>query len=180
MKEAKELKKLYKQMTPEYQSFITEVIEHPEFQKRKTYHHHENRSVYTHSLMVSIKSYKVAKLLHLDYKSAAIGGLLHDFYYEDWQLNLDKKKPLLKSHGFIHPKEALENSKVYFPKMMNKKIENIIVRHMFPLTIVPPFYLESWVITIVDKYVSCEIFKTPQELYKYIGLTKKKRSDKNE
>lgn len=173
MKETKDLKKLYKEMNPEYQSFVTKIIEHPEFQKRKTYHHHENRSVYTHSLMVSIKSYKVAKFLHLDYKSAAIGGLLHDFYYEDWQLSTEKK-PFLQSHGFVHPKEALENTEKYFPELVNKKVSNIIKRHMFPLTLIPPFYLEAWVITMVDKYVSFEVFKTPKELYKYVGIKRKK------
>ena len=40
---------------------------------------------------------------------------------------------------------------------MNKKVENIILRHMFPLNIVPPKYLESWLITLTDKYVSLEV-----------------------
>lgn len=178
MKEKEILKKLYQQMTPEYQSYVTEILEHPEFQKRKTYHHHENRSVYTHCLMVSLKSYKIAKKFHLDARSAVIAGLLHDFYYEDWQMS-KVKKPFFQSHGFSHAKEALQNSRKYFPHLLNKKIENSILRHMFPLNPVPPKYLEGWIITNVDKWVSLEVFKTPKELYKYVGL-KKKRSDKNE
>ena len=108
----------------------------------------------------------------LDYKSAAIAGLLHDFYYKDWQKNI-KKDPLYKAHGFSHSKEALENSKIHFPDLLNKKIENSIVRHMFPLNFIPPLYLESWIICLVDKYCSLEIFTTPKELYKYIGIKKK-------
>ena len=37
---------------------------------------------------------------------------------------------------------------------MNKRIENSIVRHMFPLNIIPPKYKEGWVITYADKVLS--------------------------
>lgn len=41
---------------------------------------------------------------------------------------------------------------------------------MFPLNIVPPRYLESWIISSVDKYVSMEIFNEPSKLLMYIGI----------
>jgi len=164
-------------MDKEYKEIVDTILNSEEFIKRKNYHHHENRSVYYHSLMVSYRSYKIAKKFKLDYKSAAIAGLLHDFYYKDWQLNR-KKGNVLKAHGFRHASEALENSKKNFPFLINKKIENGIKRHMFPLNFIPPRYLESWVICLVDKYCSFEVFKTPKEWYKYIGLRKK--GDKNE
>ena len=163
---------ILKDVDEEYIEIIKSIINNPEFIKRKEYHHHEHRSVYGHSLMVSLKSYKFAKKLGLDYKSAAIGGLLHDFYYKDWQLNKEKQ-PLIKQHGFVHAKEAVENSKALFPNLINKKVENIIKRHMFPLNFIPPFYYESWIICFVDKYCSLEVLKEPKEWYKYIGLRKK-------
>lgn len=162
----------------EYINIIKPIITNEEFLKRKYYHHHENRSVYGHSLMVSIRSYKLAKKLGLDYKSAAIAGLLHDFYYNDWQLSTAKTS-LENAHGFKHASEALNNSRLYFPNYMNKKIEDAILRHMFPLNFIPPIYLESWIICMVDKYCSFEIFRKPQNLYKYIGI-KKKDGDNNE
>lgn len=160
----------------EYKNIVSSILNNEEFIKRKSYHHHENRSVYYHSLMVSYRSYKLAKKLKLDYRVAAIAGLLHDFYYNDWQLN-KKKVDILNAHGFRHAKEALENSKKNYPELMNKKIEDGIKRHMFPLNFIPPLYLESWIICLVDKYCSFEVFKTPKELYKYIGIRKK--SEKN-
>ena len=37
---------------------------------------------------------------------------------------------------------------------LNRVERDIIVKHMFPLTILPPMYLESWIVTFSDKYVS--------------------------
>ena len=161
----------------EFYEIINPILNSSEFQKRKNYKHHGKISVYDHSLRVSKVAYILAKKLNKDYRSAAIAGLLHDFYYKDWQLNR-KKGNVLKAHGFRHASEALENSKKNFPFLINKKIENGIKRHMFPLNFIPPRYLESWVICLVDKYCSFEVFKTPKEWYKYIGLRKK--GDKNE
>ena len=39
-------------------------------------------------------------------------------------------------------------------------------------------YLEGWIICLVDKYCSFEVFKTPKQLYKYVGIRKK--GEKNE
>lgn len=164
--------KIINNMDEEYKNIVNNILNSEEFIKRKNYHHHENRSVYYHSLMVSYRTYKIAKKFKLDYQSAAIAGLLHDFYYKDWQLNR-KKENVLKAHGFIHATEALENSKKNYPELINKKVEDGIKRHMFPLNFIPPRYLESWIICLVDKYCSFEVFKTPQQLYKYIGLRKK-------
>jgi len=82
---------------------------------------------------------------------------LHDFYYEPWG-NKKEKTKFLKKHGFIHAKEAVENSKIYFNYLITYKTEDIIVKHMFPLNIKLPKYKESWIITIVDKLVSLEVF----------------------
>lgn len=172
MNEEKTLEKLYSKLDKEYLEIVSFILEHPEFKKRLEYHHHENRSVFVHSLMVSYNAYKVSKFFHLDYKKAALGGLLHDFYYNDWQTSPKRKKKLSEMHGISHPKEALENSKKLFSEVIDKKVSDIIIRHMFPLTIIPPLYPESWVITLVDKYVSLEIFKTPTHLLKYVGIRK--------
>ena len=157
----------------EYDEIISPIINNPEFLKRKKYAHHGNISVYDHSLAVARLSYILARKLNLDYKSATIGGLLHDFYYKPWQENT-KHKPLFKHHGFVHAREALENTQIYFPELLNEKIENIILRHMFPLNIVPPRFKEAWLVTLVDKYISFQIFKSPKQLPRYLGFKKKK------
>ena len=159
----------------EYYKIIYDILKNEEFQKRKHYPHHGKISVYEHSLAVSKLSYDIAKKLKLDYKSAAIGGLLHDFYPNPWPSN--KQKKFFKKHGFVHAREAMENSYQYFPELMNDKISNIILRHMFPLNLCPPKYLEGWIITLVDKYVSLETLKNPSFFKDLFGIRKK--SDQN-
>lgn len=156
----------------EYYMIVKDIINHPEFQKRKEFIHHENESVFNHVLEVSYYSYLYCKKKNLDYKSAAIGGLLHDFYPNPWQNCKKVKKKFFKMHGFVHAKEALENAKNFFPQYMTPKIENIIERHMFPLNITPPKYKEAWVVTMMDKKVSMKVFKNPKGLLKYIGIRK--------
>lgn len=140
-------------MQKEFKKIIRKVLYSKEFKKRKEYTHHGNISVYDHSIRVAYLSYKIAKKLKLDYKNAAIGGILHDMYYEPWQ---DKPsiKPFYKKHGFTHAKDALNNSKELFPELINDKTIDIISKHMFPLNITPPKYLESWIVTISDKIIS--------------------------
>ncbi len=152
----------------EYYNIVKEILESDEFQKRKNYKHH-NDSVYDHCIKVSYISYKISKKLGLDYQACAIAGLLHDFYKKPWQ-NDRTHKPLFKQHGFVHAKEASINASKYFPKYMNKKVIDCIKRHMFPLNIIPPKYIEGWIITMVDKYVSMDVFKKPANLYKYVGI----------
>lgn len=160
----------------EYYKIVEEILENAEFQRRKEFRHHGNRTVYDHCLAVSILSYRIAKKFKMDYKSAAIGGLLHDFYYNPWQDHKDSR-PFFKKHGFSHAGEALENSKKIFPNFMNKRVEDIIKKHMFPLNIKPPMCKESWVITCVDKYVSMEIFKDIKNLPRYIGIFKDNKTN---
>lgn len=156
----------------EYYNIVNDILKNEEFQKRKQYKHHGNITVYDHCLSVSKKAYIWAKKLNKDYKKAAIGGLLHDFYFKPWQENTEKK-PLLQKHGFVHAKEAVINSYQYFPEYMDKKLENIILRHMFPLNKVPPKYIEAWLVTLADKYVSFEVIRHPYALLQFFGYKRK-------
>lgn len=156
----------------EYLNIVSTVLTSKEFQKRKKWVHHENCSLYEHCLVVSYLSYKICKKRNWNYKDAAIGGLLHDFYKEPWQDNLDKKVPFFKQHGFVHAHEAMENAYRFFPELMNERVANIIERHMFPLNIKPPKYKEGWVVTYADKRLSMDVVVNIKALPKYLGLAR--------
>ncbi len=149
----------------EWLLYVEEILLSDEFQKRKLFPHHHNLSVWDHSILVSFKSFVVAKYFGASPRICAIAGLLHDFYtqawlYSDELLKIDDgkylsefkiKKPLFKMHGFVHGNDAALNVLEYFPQFNADRIINSIKRHMFPLTIIPPKYREGYIITCVDK-----------------------------
>ena len=138
----------------EYLLIINEIIENDEFKKMKNIKHH-NTTRLDHLLKVSYRSYKIAKALNIDYKEAAIGGLLHDFYTEEIsECNSFKEK--LKLFSLNHPKKAVENASKHFD--LDAKEINIIESHMFPLSNKLPRYKESWIVNFVDTAFSLAEF----------------------
>ena len=132
----------------DFLNIIEDIMYDKEFLKMKDYvHHGDNR--YLHSLRVSYYSYVITKALHLDYVSVARAALLHDFFYTDnSKLNFKKKLKVI----FNHPKAAVKNAK----KISSISImeENIILSHMFPIGNTIPRFTESWIVDLVDDYVS--------------------------
>ena len=76
------------------------------------------------------------------------GALLHDYFLYDWH----EKGENHRLHGFYHPKRALLNARKHFD--LNGIEEDIIIKHMFPLTFPAPKYKESVIVCIVDKWIS--------------------------
>ena len=168
---------------------VRKILKNKEFQKRRLFLHHENESLWTHSIKVSFLSYKYALKHNVNAYNCAVAGLLHDFYTKAWQyseelesLDIKYREKFIKKekckfkdlHGISHPKEALNNSKKYFNKYLNERIENAIETHMFPLSLINgqiPKYKESYVITMIDKYVSFNLSNV-KEFTKYLGLRK--------
>ena len=134
----------------EYLSIIDEIVKNDEFKKMSNIRHH-NTTRMNHLIKVSFRSYKIAKHFDLDYKEAAIGGILHDFYSSEIR-DCDKFKEKLSLFSTGHPKIALENANKNFN--INEKEKNIIVSHMFPMCKKLPKYKESWIVTAVDKFYS--------------------------
>lgn len=139
----------------EYMNIVSDILEHNVFMELKNYFHH-NSSIYEHVKVVSYVSYRICKMLNLDYRSAARGGLLHDFFLYDWRNHDEPDLAKEKYHGMAHPKIALDNSMKHFA--LNDIEKDIIVKHMWPLTFIPPKYQESFVVTFADKYISSKEF----------------------
>ena len=135
----------------EYMDIVKDIIEHKEFIKLKNYYHH-NSSIFEHVQAVSYLSYRIAKALKLDYQSTARGSLLHDFFLYDWRNHKEPDLAEDKFHGIHHPRIAYENANKYFT--LNHIEKDIILKHMWPLTIIPPKFKESYIVTFVDKLMS--------------------------
>lgn len=124
-----------------YLSIVNDILENEEFSKLKLINHH-GITRYNHSLRVSYYSYIVTKILRLDYVAAARAGLLHDFFIDTY--NDVNNASLLYDHPYI----ACDNARKYFD--INKKEEDIIKCHMFPVNPTLPKYIESWIVCIND------------------------------
>ncbi len=108
---------------------------------------HGTFSVYDHSLFVTKMCLHIASGLRIKVNTRALvrGALLHDYFLYDWHIPSKVKN----THGFTHPGAALRNAKKDFQLGI---IEcNMIHRHMFPLTPIPPKYRESVILCIADK-----------------------------
>ena len=130
----------------EFKYIIRDIANHPEVLKLKNYEQHAHKSTYFHCTHVSFITYIICKKLNLDYVSATRAAMIHDLYYYDWHAN----EPGHRLHGFTHPKVALNNAQELFE--LNEKEKDIILKHMWPLTLSLPKYKESYVVTLVDKY----------------------------
>lgn len=130
----------------EYMSCVRDIMESPVFQSMEQYIQHGNTTTKAHCIQVSYLSYCICKKHSLDYVAAARAGLLHDLFLYDWHTEKNH------IHGFTHPRVAMNNARKYFD--VTPKEQNIILRHMWPLTIVPPRSAEGMVIVYADKFCS--------------------------
>lgn len=151
-------------LAADYYDCIADLLELDEIKRLDDFEQHCHTSRLQHSLNVSYYSFLVCKVLGLDYRSAARGGLLHDLFLYDWRTVRDKTP---QNHACWHPKVALDNAKKICN--LNKIEKDIIVKHMWPVTIRLPRYAESYIITFVDKYCATA------EVAKYFGISTKNK-----
>lgn len=135
----------------EFNMIIYDLANHPTVQKMKLYRQHYDTNCFDHCYNVAFYSYLICKKLNLDYISVSRAGMLHDLFLYDWR----KKQPEHKRfHGFRHPRITLNNASKLFD--LNEKEKDIILKHMWPITIIPPKYIEGYIITLTDKYCALE------------------------
>ena len=81
------------------------------------------------------------------YKRQALirGALLHDYFLYDWH---DKANGH-HWHGFTHPGTALHNASEDWK--LTPVEREIIKKHMFPLTPIPPTCREALLVCLADK-----------------------------
>ncbi len=143
----------------EFEKIINPILNNNEFLKTKEKRHHGITRL-DHLMRVSYYSFLITKILHLNYKETARAALLHDFFLDE--TSNDSKIGKLRNHPYY----ALENSLKYYN--LTDREQDIIKTHMFPVTFIPPKYLESWIVDLVDDFAgiyekyksSCAEFKT--------------------
>lgn len=161
----------------EFRSIIKDIIENSSVISLKEHLQHLKGSRYEHCYEVAYYTYMICKKWGLDYISATRGAMLHDFYFYDWRnKGVDGQK---RFHAYRHPRIALNNAVENFE--LNELEKDIILKHMWPLTIRFPRFPESYIVTFVDKYCAIQevfrYFKYKNALRKLSKLNKLKREE---
>ena len=133
-----------------------DILESGNFRRMKSYIQHGNVTVNAHVMNVARYSIALSESLHIPCSRRELirGALLHDYFLYDWHIP-DEVNPH-KLHGFYHPGVALRNASREYE--LTERERNIIRRHMWPLTVIPPSCREAWIVTAADKW--CSLMET--------------------
>ncbi len=134
------------------------VIESDVFQKSFMQVHHKYSTVGEHSLGVAYYALRISYFLHYlhirpDLENVVIASLCHDLGI----LRCKEKYRHELECCMKHPRDSVtvfRSMQFHFPyheKEKKKRIENAIRHHMFPQTLLPPRYLEGFILTLADK-----------------------------
>lgn len=132
----------------EFYECIQDIVDHPAVLQMKAFDQHCGTDCYQHCLNVAYNNYCICLRLGLDARSAARGGMLHDLFLYDWRKH--SKKTGDRLHAITHPFAAYRNARKYFH--LNPVEKEVITKHMWPLSVIPPKYPETYVICLTDKY----------------------------
>lgn len=126
------------------------------FISTKRYIQHGNMTVNSHCMNVAKYSLAFSDKLHIrcNRRDLIRGALLHDYFLYDWHDN-EHKQPY-KLHGFYHPGIALKNASEEY--VLTDREKEIIKKHMWPLTVIPPTCREAWIVSCADKW--CSLMET--------------------
>lgn len=147
---------LYRERQRQIEVNAADILKSRNFRRTKGYIQHGNVTVNAHVMNVARYSIAFSEKLHIHCSRRELirGALLHDYFLYDWHIP-DAEHPH-KLHGFYHPGVALRNAAREYE--LTEREKNIIRRHMWPLTVVPPVCREAWIVTAADKW--CSLMET--------------------
>lgn len=134
----------------------SDILQSQNFKATKGHIQHGNMTVNNHCMNVAKYSIALSEKLHINcnQKELIRGALLHDYFLYDWH-SKDHVQPW-KLHGFFHPGVALKNAAKEY--RLTHREKDIIKKHMWPLTVIPPMCREAWIVTTADKW--CSLLET--------------------
>lgn len=139
-----------------FEACAWETMRNSRLLRERQYIQHGNTSTLQHSIAVAYFTRMAARFFRIPVRERELirGALLHDYFLYDWH----ERDASHRLHGLHHPKRALENAQQDF--QLSEVEKDIIRKHMFPLTIIPPRYKESLLVCLVDKACSLyEVFR---------------------
>lgn len=149
-----------------FQNYYQELLSVSDLGLIAQYPQHGNTSRLLHCVAVAYYSYRIALFTRLSFHFEELvrGALLHDYFFYDAQ----DGDPAHKGHWSRHPEIALKNAGERLA--LTRIEEDIIVKHMFPLTSRPPHYRESVLVSFADKVCSVYEFFRRKSPYRKLQL----------
>ena len=138
----------------EFKKYLADVASCSTFRTTHQYVQHGNTSVLLHSIAVAYYSYYLSWYFHLNFRERELvrGALLHDYFLYDWHNSGEGHT----FHAFTHARDAFVNAQKEFE--LSRIEREVIKKHMFPLTPVPPLCREGLMGCLVDK--GCSLYET--------------------
>lgn len=133
--------------SPEFFDIINDLYFTENMQSQAAFAQHSEINRLDHVRSVAYLTFLYCREHSLDIRTATRAAILHDLTYYDWHDGDWSHRP----HGYRHPAFAAKNAKELDPTL-NEKGRFIILRHMWPLTVVPPKSKEGWAVSLIDKY----------------------------
>lgn len=132
-------------MEREFFALAHQIIRHEEFAVSRASRRHIRGNHYSHALKTAYLCYRFGRRFPVGASPAELvrGALLHDFCARE-MANL-----------CTHPRLALENARRLFGEL-TKTEQDMILRHMFPLTILPPSTRAGWLLWFCDKLAALD------------------------
>lgn len=148
---------------------IGDIIDSEEFRRMRKYKHHLHGTTYDHSIKVAYLCYRHyhKHQSNVNLNELIRGALLHDYFLYDRHDRANHISGL--RHCLTHPKRALENAAKAYPDLTETE-QDMIKRHMFPLTPIPPKTQCGWLLCFYDKVAAideycCKSDKKRAKLY---------------
>ena len=157
------LEEIYSDM--EFMGIVGDLIKNETVLQMKEFRQHYGTTCFEHCLTASYYCYLICRKHGWDHISCARGAILHDLFLYDWRKRENGRKGF---HAFTHPHTAYTNARRV--TALNDKETDIILKHMWPVTISLPKYKESYVLTMVDKF--CAISEAVEELSRRHAATR--------
>ncbi len=171
-----------KELRRQIRDAASDIVISKNFMSTKEYIQHGNMTVNDHCMNVAKYSIAISDKLHISCNRRDLirGALLHDYFLYDWH---EKNSSIQhKLHGFYHPGKALKNASEEYS--LTDRERDIIAKHMWPLTIVPPKCKEAWIVSAADKWCSLletlRLHKGHGELRKNLIMNMEQRAAKQD
>ena len=152
----------------EFVALTKELLDSDQVRMMGRWKHHGQVTTLDHSLFVAFSTYRVARALRLDVRSAVRGALLHDLYLYDSR----DRTAHPGNQCFDHPRFAARNAAALTP--LTPKERNIILSHMWPAGGPLPRSVEAWTVDLVDTVCAgLELSRIcrPSRLRKRLGVS---------